>query len=94
MAKSITTSAAQTPIDIRFDNLYDLEHVIDALTELLQITEHTQYSRYGFLRDELIEARQDALKAMETSCKYSSDRDKYKVSTGDIVKERNKGEAA
>lgn len=94
MAKSITTSAAQTPIDIRFDNLYDLEYMIDALTELLQLTDHTQYSRYGFLRDELIEARQDALKALETSSKYQSDINKYKVSTGDIVKERNKGEAA
>ena len=94
MAKSITTSAAQTPIDIRFDNLYDLEYMIDALTELLQLTDHSQYSRYGFLRDELIEARQDALKALETSSQYQSNLDKYKVSTGDIVKERNKGEAA
>jgi hypothetical protein len=94
MAKSITTSITQTPIDIRFDNLYDLEKMIDGLTELLQLTDHTQYSRYGYLRDELIEARQESLKALETSSNYQADVDKYQISTADIIKQRNKKDAA
>jgi hypothetical protein len=68
--------------------------MIDGLTELLQLTEHTQYSGYAFLRDELIEARQESLKALEKSSNYQADVNKYNISTADIIKQRNKGEAA
>ena len=96
MAKSTYTSAASTPIKVEFTDVYELEHLIEDLTDLLKISDRGYYSSASIMRDQLIEVRKQALEDLISSAQSRLEWKEISIPSSKHIDERKQaeGEAA